>query len=96
MRINRGKNSDLGYLPWLVGCVVGFSTFVYLGFYIMFIGGIIQILEAVKMEEISSWEVAVGIARVVCSSLSPLVGLLGFYVSASATEWVLTKFKRMS
>jgi hypothetical protein len=62
----------------------------------MFIGGIIQILEAVKMEEISSWEVAVGIARVVCSSLSPLVGLLGFYVSASATEWVLTKFKRMS
>jgi hypothetical protein len=24
-----------------------------------------------------------------------LVALLAFYVSASATEWVLTKFKRM-
>lgn len=37
---------------------------IYFGGFIMFVGGIIQVVDAFKQTNISSWDVAVGFARV--------------------------------
>lgn len=59
-----------GLLLIILGIVIG----AYLGIWVMFIGGIVQIIEAVKTIPIPAIEIAIGIAKIMFASL---VGWLG-------------------
>ena len=58
-----------GLLLILAGIVLGF----YVGGWLMFVGGIIQVIEALKATPIDSFEVAVGALKFVCSSAVGIV-----------------------
>ena len=55
----------LGLLLIIGGVCLG----AYLGIYIMFIGGIVQIIEAIKISPVNALEIAYGIARILFSGL---------------------------
>lgn len=44
--------------------LLGIGLGLYLGLWVMFIGGIVQIVEAVKIDPVSSWGIAYGLCRV--------------------------------
>lgn len=57
-----------GYMLMILGVVLG----VYVGFWLMFVGGIVQIIEAVRAETLEAMPIAMGIARVM------FAGIVGF------------------
>jgi len=65
-------NKVLGWFILLSSIVIG----LYLGVYVMFIGGIIQIVESITPEIYISG-ILLGLLRVICSSF---VGWLSFYI----------------
>lgn len=44
-------------------CVCGIGVGLYVGLWLMLIGGIVQVIEAVKATPVDSWGVAVGAVR---------------------------------
>jgi len=55
----------IGLLLIVLGVVVG----VYLGVWVMFIGGIVQVIDAFKATPIVGLDVALGIARILFASV---------------------------
>lgn len=53
-----------------------FAGCLYLGIWTMFIGGIIGIIEAAKMDPINSLMIATGIAKVIFFELPCVIGLI--------------------
>lgn len=47
--------------------IVGIALTVYLGVWLCFIGGIVQIIETIKITPIDSVAVALGFLRIVCA-----------------------------
>ena len=48
--------------------VIGVAGGLYLGGWLCFIGGIVQVVEAIKAEPVSSWGIAIGLFRVVIAA----------------------------
>jgi hypothetical protein len=46
----------------------GIALGLYVGLYVMFIGGIIDVVYALKMTDISAFKVAIGFAKIVCAT----------------------------
>ena len=49
-------------------CVAGILLGLYVGIWLCFIGGIVQIVEAAKANPVSSWGIAFGITRIIIAS----------------------------
>lgn len=50
------------------GCLlilVGIALGLYVGLWLCFIGGIVQVVEAIKAEPVSAWGIAWGVLRIV-------------------------------
>ena len=65
-----------GFTLIVLGLVLG----IYVGFWLCFIGGIVQVIEAIKQPEINAMSVALGIGRFFLSGiagfLSATIGIL--------------------
>ncbi len=73
----------LGLLICLAGVILG----LYLGVWVCFIGGIVQVVEAVKATPVEALGIALGLLRVACSSfVGWLTGLLVFSVGATIAK----------
>ena len=63
----------------LIGCLIclaGIAIGIYVGVWLMFILGIVQIIEAVKVTHVNAMGIALGIARVILSGfVGWLIGL---------------------
>jgi hypothetical protein len=63
----------------LIGCLIclaGIAIGIYVGVWLMFILGIVQIIEAVKVTPVNAMGIALGIARVILSGfVGWLIGL---------------------
>jgi uncharacterized BrkB/YihY/UPF0761 family membrane protein len=54
-----------------IGCLLillGIALGLYVGLWLLFIGGIVQIVEAVKADPVSSWGIAFGIVRIILAA----------------------------
>jgi len=71
----------IGILMILSGVVLG----VYVALWICFIGGIVQLIEAVKIAPIDSMGVGVGILRIVCTAISGWIIFLILLIPGIAT-----------
>jgi hypothetical protein len=60
--------------------IAGIVGAVYLGVWVMFIGGIVDIIEQVKAPEVSAWAVAGGIAKIIFCELAAIIAWIGFFV----------------
>ena len=54
-----------GTLIMIFGVLLG----IYIGVWIMFIGGIVQIINAIKATPVEAMPIALGVARMVCASI---------------------------
>jgi hypothetical protein len=70
----------IGILGVLI-IVAGWLAAAYVGIWLMFICGIIQIIDGVKVDPVSSFDIAVGICRVVFAGSAALIGWLGTLIS---------------
>jgi hypothetical protein len=72
---------------WWTGFLLVFviAGAIYLGFYLCFIRGLIQVAEAIKVTPVSTWQLIVGVIRVA------IAGLVGWFslVSGLAIVQVL-------
>lgn len=64
----------VGVLLMFIGVILG----LYVGGWVMFVGGIVQIIEAIKASPVEAMGVACGALRVVCAAF---VGGICFWVS---------------
>ena len=55
----------VGFLLILIGILLGF----YVGIWLCFIGGIIQVIEAIRAENLIAMDVAFGVARIFFAGL---------------------------
>ena len=53
---------------------------IYLGVWVMFIGGIVQIVNSIN--PLDGWGIAWGICRIVFSELAAIIPYLGFIIAA--------------
>ena len=53
----------------LILVLLGLFLLGYIGIYLMFIGGIIQIIEAIKSTPIESYGIAIGITKILLANL---------------------------
>ena len=53
--------------------VLGIAAAIYVGVWLLFILGIVQIVDACKADPVSSWGIAIGIVRIVSASFVGLV-----------------------
>lgn len=65
---------------WVIGClglaVIGYA--IYLGLWVCFIGGIVDLINQIKADETSSGTVAWGILKIVCAgTITVIVSLIG-------------------
>jgi len=60
------KNLLIGLFLVIAGITLG----LYVGLYLCFIGGIVQIIEAIKANPVSSTEIAFGAGRMVISGIA--------------------------
>ena len=63
--------ATIGVLMFLAGLALA----AYLGLWVMFVGGIVQIVEAVKAAPVDSWGIAYGIVRIVFASVGAFPGI---------------------
>lgn len=54
-------------------CIIGVLLGLYVGIYVMFIGGILEIANAIDMGTISGYIIAVNIIKIIFSSLAGVV-----------------------
>lgn len=59
---------------------------IYFGVFIMFVGGIIQVVNALKMDDIPAMEVAIGCARVFFTGLGTILVMWGL-IFVNAIVW---------
>lgn len=59
---------------------------IYFGVFIMFVGGIIQVVNALKMTDIPAMEVAIGLARVFFTGLGTVLVMWGL-IFVNAVVW---------
>jgi len=70
----------------------GFALGLYVGFWVMLIGGIVQIIDQVKATDTSTWLVTLGVIRIIFAAF---VGwLCGFIMIIPGTFMVGLKGKR--
>ena len=62
----------------IILCILSVFIGLYVGGWLLFIGGIVQVVESIKMTPINSFGIAIGILRTFCSGA---VGVLSFYLS---------------
>lgn len=70
----------------LIGILVGIAGFIvaaYVGVYLMLVGGLIQIVEAVKLEDIPADQIAIGAARIIFTGLVFWIVFIAFGFIAS-------------
>jgi hypothetical protein len=60
----------------VLGVIVG----LYVGFWICLIGGIVQVIEAVRAKDLIAFEVVVGVARIFFAGLAGYVSALLFII----------------
>lgn len=68
------------YILVPLGIVIGIASVVgavYLGVWIMLVGGIVQVIEAAKLTPVDSAGIAIGVVKVFFCELSALVGWAG-------------------
>ena len=63
-----------------------FGAVAYFGLFVMFVGGIIQIIEACKQVDISAIDVAWGVVRIMLTSFASVVGFWAAFLF-SALIW---------
>jgi hypothetical protein len=84
-RLNRRKMKQLlGFLLILAGVFVG----IWLGIYVMFIGGIVNIINAIKETPTNAPGIAFGILRVILS------GFVGWFSGAIITAFGIALVER--
>jgi len=66
----------VGFLLCLIGVVVG----AYVGIYWAFIGGIVQVVTAVRAVELLVWPLAIGIAKIMFAGLAGWVSAFVFWI----------------
>jgi hypothetical protein len=71
--------SIIGLILVVLGVIAG----LYAGIFLCFIGGIIQVIEAIKISPISSTEIAFGIARVLFAGLIGWITAIIFIIPGS-------------
>ena len=59
------KTQIIGFLLILLGLALG----LYVGLWLCFVGGIVQIVTAIRAEELIALDIAWGIAKVVCAGM---------------------------
>lgn len=65
-------------------CLFGLALGLYLGIWVCFIGGIVQVVEAVKATPVQALGIALGLLRVACASfVGWLSGLIVFSVGTA-------------
>ncbi|MFY9240199.1 MAG: hypothetical protein WAO78_15245 [Roseovarius sp.] len=69
----------LGLLLIFTGIAIGF----YVGFYLMFIGGLVSFIDGVKSDPVDSYLIAIGIAKFFFSGLSGLMTFALFFIPGS-------------
>ena len=62
----------LGLLMILTGIILGF----YVGIWVFLIGGIMEVIEAMRAEQLIALDVAIGIAKFLCAGLAGWVSAL--------------------
>lgn len=68
-------------LGWAVG-IAGTALALYLGIWVMFIGGIAATVDAITADPVEGMDVALGIARIVFASLVGWVVVVGSWLLA--------------
>lgn len=71
----------------IAGVVLG----IWLGLVVMFVGGIVQIVDAVKSDPVSGGDIAWGIVRLMFASV---VGTIAFWMCAGAGAGLLTSAEK--
>lgn len=61
--------------------IIGLVLAVYVGLWIMFIGGIVQIIESVKATPVEAMGIAVGFVRVILASFSAGLCIVASFVA---------------
>lgn len=84
----------LGLLVMIIGVIAGVYTTVWWAW----IGGIVQAIEGAKMTPVDSWELAIGIVRVIFgSALGWIVGILVFslggFIAAVGDDMVIKRHR---
>lgn len=70
----------IGILFWVLGA--------YIGGYVMFVGGIVDVIEQIRAEHLESMKVAIGIAKVVfCGIGFWIPALIGNLFISSTRGW---------
>lgn len=73
----------LGLSLILLGAVLG----LYVGVWVMFVGGIVDIVNAVKLPDVPAMGVAIGAAKIVCAGLVGwLAGILPIIFGAAILQ----------
>ncbi len=63
-------------------CIISLAAGLYVGFWLMFVGGIVQIVEAVSVAPVDKWGIAYGIVRLTFASIGTAVAFIGVYAGA--------------
>ena len=82
---NRGSTtlSIIGVIIILASVIGG----LYIGGWILFIGGIVQVVEAIKATPVEAFDIAVGLFKVVlASTVGTLIAVLGAMLGASLVK----------
>ena len=72
MRKRSGMKSWVGVIMILLGIVLG----LYVGIWVMFIGGIVQIIHQIQAPHIEAMQVAIGVARILCASFVGVISAM--------------------
>lgn len=65
-------------------CIAGIALGLYVGLWWAFIGGIVDVVNAVKAPEIQSMAIAIGVAKVVCAGFLGGISAICFIVPGAA------------
>lgn len=81
----KGVSSVIGWVIIVASVLLG----IYVGAYIMFYGGIVQIVNGFTMSPVSAIDIATGICKVLFCELSAIIPLIGAFIGGAFIEWGL-------
>jgi hypothetical protein len=76
--VNLLKGNEMKQIIGAVLMVIGIAVGIYAGFWWAFVGGIVDIVDAVKAENIVAMDIAIGIAKIVFAGA---IGTITAFVS---------------
>jgi len=62
----------LGFVLMIAGAVLG----LYVGVWLCFIGGIVDVIQAIRADDLIAMDVAIGVTKFVCSSIAGWIAAL--------------------